>query len=192
MSMKRWGLGLCLGIGMVWAGAGAAGAKDGKGAPAVNMFMGNYGYLLEFPTTHTVLPSFDDPGKTMERVMIYPKGTPEDKMIEANYGKYGIIRVEAAPIMVRTAKGSFRAGLKELTAVIPGALKKRGEKCKVEKFASPFPANKFTITGHTPLVQVVLEGKLVTYIFTAAKDDAALRKLIKSLKEVAPSDKPGM
>jgi len=192
MAIKRWVFGLCLVVGMVWAGLGAAGAKDGKGAPAVNMFMGNYGYLLEFPTTHTALPSFDDPGKTMERVMIYPKGTPADKMGEENYGKYGIIRVEAAPIMVHTARGSFRAGLKELTEIIPQALKKGGEKCKVEKFASPFQGNKFTITGRTPLVQVVLEGKLVTYIFTAAKDDAALRKLIKSLKEVAPSDKPGI
>lgn len=190
MTMKRRGLVLCLGIGLVWSGA--AGAKEGKGAPAVNMFMGNYGYLLEYPTTHTALPSFDDPGKTMERVLIYPKGTPADKMGEENYAKYGIIRLEAAPIQVHTARGSFRAGLKELTEIIPEALKKGGEKCKVEKFASPFPANKFTITGRTPLVQVVLEGKLVTYIFTAAKDDAALRRLIKSLKEVAPSDKPGM
>ena len=187
MTMKRCILGLYL-----VAGLGTADAKEGKGAPAVNMFMGNYGYSLEFPATHTALPGFDDPGKTRERVMIYPKGTPAGEMGEKNYGKHGIIRLDAAPIAVRTARGSFRAGLKELTEFIPVSLKKGGEKCKVEKFDSPFPANKFTITGRTPLVQVVLEGKLVTYIFTSAKDDVALRQLIKSLKEVAPSDKPGM
>ena len=187
MATKRLVLGL--GLGVMMASAGFAVAKDGKG---VNLFMGNYGYVLEYPASYTVLPSFDDPEKTMERVMIYPKGTPAAKMSEKNYGKYGIMRVEVAPIMVRTSRGSFRAGLKELTAIIPEALKKNGEKCVVEKFASPFPSNKFTISGGTPLVQVVLEGAKVTYIFTAAKDDEPLRKLIKSLKEIAPTDKPGM
>jgi hypothetical protein len=178
---------------MICAGlAGAKDAKGGKSRQAVNLFVGNYGYVLEYPTSYTALPSFDDPEKTMERVMIYPKGTPVAEMSEKNYGKHGIMRVEAAPIMVRTARGSFRAGLKELTAIIPEALKKNGEKCVVEKFASSFPGNKFTISGGTPLVQVVLEGAKVTYIFTAAKDDEPLRKLIKSLKEIAPTDKPGM
>lgn len=190
MSIKSWVLGLCLGAGLF--SAGPAVAKEGKSGRGVNLFMGNYGYMLEYPAGFTAMPSFDDPGKTMERVLIYPKGTPANKMGEEHYGKYGILRVEVAPIMVRSSQGSFRAGLKELTAVIPEALKRNGEKCKVEKFASPFPAAKFTITGGIPLVQVVLEGKKVTYIFTSAKDDAPLRALIKSLKEIAPSDKPGL
>ncbi|MDD5302761.1 MAG: hypothetical protein PHS14_06580 [Elusimicrobia bacterium] len=190
MAMKRLGFGLFLGFVLVWAGF--AGAKDAKGGKAVNMFMGNYGYVLEFPTTYTALPSFDDPEKTMERVLIYPKGTPAAKMDEKNYGKYGIMRVEVAPIMARTPRGTFRAGLKELTVIIPAALKENGETCVVTKFASPFPAAKFTISGGIPVVQVVLEGAKVTYIFTAAKDDAPLRNLIKSLKEIAPTDKPGL
>lgn len=156
------------------------------------MFMGNYGYVLEYPTSHTALPSFDDPERTMEKVLIFPKGTPASEMEEQRYAKRGIVRLEVAPIIVRTPDGNFRAGLKELTDIIPKALKRGGEKCVVEKFASPFPATKFTITGKTPLVQIVLEGAKVTYIFTAGKDDAPLRKLIKSLKELAPTDKPGL
>jgi len=190
MSMKRTGLGLCLIFGLI----SAAGAKEGKGGKkgeAVNMFMGNYGYVLEYPTSHTAMPSFEDAEKTMEMVLIYPIGTPEGQMREKDYAKHGIIRVEVAPIIARTPKGNFRAGLKELTTIIPEALRHSGEKCVVTKFAAPFPAAKLTISGGIPLVQVILEGAKVTYIFTAAKDDAALRKLIKSLKEIAPTDKPG-
>ncbi len=113
-------------------------------------------------------------------------------MSEPHYGKLGIIRVEVAPIMARTPQGSFRAGLKELRKAIPEAIRQGGEKCVVSEFPAPFPAAKFTISGSTPLVQVVLEGAKVTYIFTGARDNEALRKLIKSLKEIAPTDKPGM
>ena len=192
MSIQRYGSVLCLVIALCWAGTSAAGAKDGKGGQKVNMFMGNYGYVLEFPVSHTAMPSFDDAEKTMEKVLIYPKGTPQARMGEKDYGKYGIIRVEVAPIIAHTPRGSFRAGLKELTTIIPKVLKDNGESCVVEKFASSFPAAKLTISGGIPLVQVILEGAKVTYIFTAAKDDAALRKLIKSLKEIAPTDKPGL
>jgi hypothetical protein len=129
----------------------------------------------------------------MESVLFFPKGTPQNKLLEPFYGKFGIMRVEVAPIIAHTPQGSFRAGLKELRKAIPQATKEGGEKCAVADFPGPFPGAKFTITGgRTPLVQVVLEGAKVTYIFTAAKDDAALRKLIKSLNEIAPTDKPGL
>jgi len=187
MTMKSRITALCLGVALV--SAGIAGAKEGKG---VNLFMGNFGYLLEYPAGYTAMPSFDDPEKTMERVLIFPRGTPDSQLGEDSYARHGIVRLEVAPIIARTPRGSFRAGLKELRAIIPEALKERGEKCVVEKFASPFPAAKFTITGGTPLVQVILEGAKVTYIFTSAKDDARLRKMIKSLREISPSDKPGM
>lgn len=187
MAMNRRVLGFCLAFAA--ASAVCAGAKEGKG---VNLFMGNYGYLLEYPAGYTALPSFDDPEKTMERVLIYPTGTPASELGEKSYAKRGIVRLEVAPIIARTPRGTFRAGLKELRAIIPEALKEHGEKCVVEKFAASFPAAKFTISGGTPLVQVILEGAKVTYIFTSAKDDARLRKLIKSLKEVVPSDRPGI
>jgi hypothetical protein len=178
-----------LGLAVALAAAGLAGAKEGKG---VNLFMGNFGYALEYPAGYTAMPSFDDPEKTMERVLIFPQGTPASEMDEKSYARRGIVRLEVAPIIARTPRGTFRAGLKELRAIIPEALKEHGEKCVVEKFASPFPASKFTITGGTPLVQVILEGAKVTYIFTSAKDDPRLRKMIKSLKEIAPSDRPGI
>jgi hypothetical protein len=174
----------------------SAGLPPEKKAPpaskGINAYMGNYGYMLEYPSGYTVLPGFSDPEKTMETVLFFPKGTPPDKLSEPFYGKLGIMRVEAAPIIARTPRGTFRAGLKELRAAIPDAIKRGGEKCVVSDFHSPFPGAKFTISGGTPLVQVVLEGAKVTYIFTAAKDDAALRTLIKSLKEIAPTDKPGL
>ncbi len=192
MAMKGLGLGLFLGAALVVAGPVLADAKDAKTARGVSLFMGNYGYTLEYPAGFTALPSFDDPEKTMERVLFYPQGTPAGRMQEEHYAENGIVRVEVAPIEVRTPQGRFRAGLKELKAVIPETIRRNGEKCTVGKFASPFPAAKFTITGRTPLVQVILEGAKVTYIFTSAKDDAPLRRLIKSLKEIAPSDKPGL
>lgn len=176
-------------VGLLCAGLGAtelAAAKDAKKAKAVNMFMGHHGYALEYPTTYTALPSFDDPERTMERVLIYPKGTPPDEMEEAHYAKRGIVRVEVAPIIARMGDRTFRAGLKELTDIIPKALERGGEKCVVSKFKSRYPASKFTITGKIPLVQVVVEGAKVTYIFTSAKDDARLKSLIGSLKELAP------
>ncbi len=191
MSMKRSGLGLCLMMGLISA-AGAKEDKARKKSEAVNLFMGNYGYVLEYPASHTAMPSFEDAEKTMEKVLIYPKGTPESQMREKDYAKHGIMRVEVAPIMARTPQGNFRAGLKELATIIPEALKRNGEKCVVSKFEAPFPAAKLTISGGISLVQVILEGAKVTYIFTAAKDDSALRKLIKSLKEIAPTDKPGL
>jgi len=185
MNNKAW-IGtvlLCAGLG----GTELAGAKDAKGAKSVNMFMGHHGYSLEYPASYTALPSFDDPEKTMERVVIYPKGTPPDELEEPHYAKRGIVRVEVAPIIARTPQGTFRAGLKELTDIIPKSLERGGENCVVSKFKSRYPANKFTITGGKfPLVQVVLEGAKVTYIFTSAKDDARLKSLIGSLKELAP------
>lgn len=180
---------MILAAGMLCAAlsAGAAPKKAG------NMYMGNFGYLLEYPSGYTVRPSFSDPEKTMETVLFYPAGTPEDKLRETFYGKLGIMRVEAAPIIARTPQGTFHAGLKELRAIIPKSIRAGGEKCVVTDFPGPFPGAKFTISGGAvPLVQVLLEGAKVTYIFTAGKDDAAFRKLIKSLNEVAPSDKPGL
>lgn len=190
MTMNRRVSGLCLAI--VMASAGHAGAKEAKSGRGVNLFMGNYGYLLEYPAGYTALPSFDDPEKTMERVLLYPKGTPAAELDEKSYGRRGIVRLETAPIVVNTPRGAFRAGLKELRAIIPRALAERGEKCAVEDFPAAFPAAKFTISGGVPLVQVILEGAKVTYIFTSAKDDARLRKMIKSLKEISPTDKPGI
>jgi hypothetical protein len=190
MTMKRLVSGLCLAA--VMASAGHAGAKEDKKGRGVNLFMGNYGYVLEYPAGYTALPSFDDPEKTMERVLIYPKGTPAAEMDEASYGRRGIVRLETAPIIVRTPRGTFRAGLKELRAIIPESLKERGEKCVVEDFPAALPGAKFTISGGIPVVQVILEGAKVTYIFTSAKDDARLRKMIKSLKEISPTDRPGI
>lgn len=171
--------------------AGRSGAAPSR-KTAGNLFTGNYGYLLQYPATHTAIASFDDPEKTMERVLIFPPGTPREKMGEENYAKYGIVRVEVAPIMVRAPQGTFRAGLKELLVAIPETLKQNGEKYTVEKYPSALPGAKISIMGRTPLVQVVLEGKKVTYIFTAGKDGRLLRDLIKSLKEAAPTDRPGI
>jgi len=188
MSIRRTGLRVLLGAGMIWAGLSSPAASAPKGG---NVYVGNYGYVLEYPSSYTVLPRFADSEKTMEEALFFPKGTPTDKLSEPFYDRYGIIRVEVAPIIARTPQGSFRAGLKELREAIPGALKRNGEKCAVAGFPSPFPGAKFTISGRTPLVQVVLEGAKVTYIFTAAKDGKALRKLIKSLREIEPTDRPG-
>lgn len=185
MNNKVWMAALLLSTGII--GTEVASAKDAKKAKSVNMFMGHHGYSLEYPTSYTALPSFDDPEQTMERVLIYPKGTPPDEMEEAHYAKRGIVRVEVAPIIARMGDRTFRAGLKELTDIIPKALERGGEKGVVSKFKSRYPANKITITGGKfPLVQVVVEGAKVTYIFTAAKDDARLKSLIGSLKELAP------
>lgn len=122
----------------------------------------------------------------METVLFFPRGTPQNRLSEPYYGKHGIMRVEVAPIVVNTPEGSFRAGLKELRRAIPRAIGRSGEKCDVTDFPSRFPGAKFTISGGTPLVQVVLEGAKVTYIFTAAQESEALRELIRSLKEIAP------
>lgn len=65
-------------------------------------------------------------GKTMDRVLIYPKRTPVSKMDEKFYVEYGIMRVEVAPIGVYTPQGNFRAGLKELRTVIPETLRRAG------------------------------------------------------------------
>lgn len=181
----------CLAAALLCSGLGGTDFASAKDAKSGNMFMGNYGYILEYPADYTALPGFDDPEKTMERVLIYPKRAPATELEERHYAKHGIVRVEVAPIIARTPDGNFRAGLKELTQVIPQALERGGEKCAVSKFKSRFPAAKLTITGKIPLVQVVVEGAKVTYIFTAAKDDARLRSLIGSLKELAPSEKPG-
>lgn len=188
MSYKAW-----LAAGLFFAGmigtelASAKDAKSSKSAKRVNMFMGHHGYSLEYPASSTARPSFDDPEQTMERVLIFPQGTPPEELEEAHYAKHGIVRVEVAPIIARTPQGTFRAGLKELTDIIPKALARGGEKGVVSKFKSRYPANKITITGgNFPLVQVVVEGAKVTYIFTAAKDDARLKSLIGSLKEHAP------
>jgi hypothetical protein len=189
MGIRRPGLGILLGAGVLLAMIAAPAAAASKGR---NLYMGNFGYLLEYPSGYDVRPSFADPEKTMETVLFFPKGTPPEKLRESFYGKLGIMRVEVAPIIARTPQGVFRAGLEELRVVIPKAIREGGEKCAVSDFSAPFPGAKFTITGGAaPLVQVVLEGAKVTYIFTAAKDNAAFRKLIKSLNEVAPTDKPG-
>lgn len=193
MMTNRRASALCLAV--VLAAAGHAVAKEGKGGKSgggVNLFMGNYGYMLEYPSGYAAMPSFDDPGKTMEKVLIYPVGTPPAEMGEQSYGRHGIVRLEVAPIIARTPRGTFRAGLKELRAIIPEALKEHGEKCVVENFRAALPAAKFTISGGIPVVQVILEGAKVTYIFTSAKDDARLRKMIKSLKEISPTDRPGI
>lgn len=78
---------------------------------SVNMFMGHYGYVLEYPTSYTALPSFDDPERTMERVLIYPKGTPPDEMGEPHYAKRGSSawkppRSSYARLMAHSAPGS--------------------------------------------------------------------------------------
>lgn len=189
MGILRPGLWIFLGAGIICAGLNPPAVAAPKGA---NLYMGNYGYLLEYPSGFTALPSFADPEKTMETVLFFPSGTPKNKLQESFYGKLGIMRVEVAPIIARTPQGAFRAGLKELRVIIPRTITEGGEKCAVADFPSRFPGAKFTISGgSTPLVQVVLEGAKVTYIFTAAKDNEALRKLIRSLKEIAPTDKPG-
>ena len=66
---------------------------------------------------------------------------------------------------------------------------KRGETFTVNEFVGPLPAFQVTITAPQPLVQVCLEGQRAMYLFTAGKDDAILRSLIASLKELALEDR---
>ncbi len=70
MKISRSSLSILFGAGLIALGLlspESAGAKD------VNVYMGNYGYLLEYPSGFTALPSFADPEKTMETVLFFPK-----------------------------------------------------------------------------------------------------------------------
>lgn len=184
MSIKRraWLIGLLL------AGATpAAAARD-----RVNVFLGRYGYALEYPAGYTALPGLEDSDPSMEKVLIFPKGTPADRLGEKDFAARRIVRLQVAPLNMRGPRGAYRAGLKEFLVAIPEALRRMGARCAVTKFRAPMPAAMFKISGGVSLVQVVLEGRKVVYVFTAAEDGPRLRAMIGSLREIAPTDDPGL
>lgn len=161
----------------VTAAAGGPPAAPSPAGVKPNAFMGDSGYLLEFPADYDVYAEMR--GRT-EIVYFFPKGAGPSND-ESKYAALGLVRLE----VIGTPPGD-KKGAEIVTAVKRGvekSLQQRKEPYTVKDIAMPGGAFMVHITQPTDIMQLFLPREKVIYMFTGGDEDFML-KIAGSIKEV--------
>jgi hypothetical protein len=148
--------------------------------------MGNYGYLVTYPSDYSARASWGEKEKTQEIVEFFP-GTRPPESSEAP----GLVRLEAQPVNDATGKP---IGLDVwLNHGMAPTMERNGETFTVVGATATIPGIKISISNPkttAKLYQIVLRGKYVLYMFSSY-DEALVESLAHGLAEVQPTDRPG-
>ena len=166
-----------------------------------NAYFGHYGYVLSLPEGYLAIPRFDDAEKTVEVVWFFPSANKAAALQtqkefngdweESRYGELGMVRLEVVPRR-HPRFGERIVSLDDLRGGMSYALQKAGETFTVHELNGALPGFQLRITAPGPLVQNVLLGQNVLYVFTSDPSTVVVANLIGSLKELQPHDKENM
>ena len=152
-------------------------APTGKSA-----FVGDSGYLLDFPSEYDVSPGMRG---NSEVVYFFPKGTrpTED---ERKYKALGMVRLEVSKPPVFNGK---RATLEDLKKGVRYSLEKNKETFTLKDVPMAREAFQVNITLPNEITQLFVDGTGVFYSFTGA-DERLMYSLAESIKETGGSGPP--
>lgn len=161
----------------VTAAAVSSTAAPSRAGAKPNAFVGNSGYLLEFPADYDAYAEMR--GRT-EFVYFFPKGvTPTND--ESKYAGLGLVRLE----VIGTPPGD-KKGAELVAAVKRGveiSLQQRKETYTVKDIAIPGGAFLVHITNPAEIMQLFVPREKVIYMFTGG-DESFMSKLAGSISEV--------
>ena len=132
-------------------------------------------------------------------VLFFPRGTSEQILREwltvsfppeAQYERQGLIRLEVIPRNYEPFGGAT-ADLEAFRRLTAAALNTEGESFTIEDLSLAKPAFRVHVTAPLPLIQTVIEGEKVMYMFTSAPGNQALESIVTNLSELMPHDDPG-
>ena len=155
----------------------------------VNLYAGNFGYVIKLPNNYLALPTpHDHQYGGIERVLFFPRGTPEDHLrtwwksgllSEAEYDQLKVIDLEVMPRNSQTP-----ATLQARREVLSSTLTQFGNQFTIEDLALARPAFRVRITTPIPLVRTIIEGEKVLYTFTTGLTNPVAEELIAQLSEL--------
>ena len=156
-------------------------------------YVGQHGYTLSLPLGYRTLVHPQE-REGSEKVYFFPQnmrrwlhGVLLRDEGEPAYGAFGVIRLDVGSRTIRPpVMGHERFDLEMYRTSLVKSLIKDGEDVSVHDMALALPAIKILITRPRALVQVVIEGHDVMYMFTAGKDTPVLQNLVASLRDAAP------
>lgn len=133
------------------------------------------GYALLIPRGYSYLSKEENNSETL---ILYPKETrPPDR--EYDYAKTKTIKLETEK------KQADNDTLKTLQASFTNKLNSRNAVFSIKKADMKYPNFQIEITSPYLLVKTAVEGKFLTYIFTAGKNDEIFDFILKNLKDAA-------
>jgi len=152
-------------------------------------FHGHYGYILKLPAGYVANPGFQDAGKSVEVVHLFPKGTsPTHLSHEGLYGDLGILRLEVSPR--RVPQGFIGIDLIKAWAA---------QKLVQEK--ATFTSRQLLVNGMPAFITMVEKpfksatayviGQKVRYTLVGGEENELFNNVLSSLVEVSPHDRPG-
>ena len=162
-----------------------------------NAFFGHYNYVITLPAHYLALAKFTDSEKRAEVAWFFPRDTQpaflraefDGPYQEPLYGRWGIIRLEVIPKNhPRWAMIPPELVFKAFQGAIPEELKRRGDTFTMKDMPAARRALQITITKPVPLVQVLVEGDAVIYMFTTGQETQELHEIIDHLVELKPHD----
>lgn len=141
------------------AGAVKQGGKSG--------FIGNTGYLLDFPSTHDAAASMQ---KNTEVVFFFRKGA-QPTADESKYKELGMVRLEVMSAPVHQGKP---VGMEDMKKIVLSTLEGKKETATAKDISLSLSAFMIDITAPKPIKQLFVRGTKVIYVFTGADTELML------------------
>jgi len=158
------------------AEAGNLSAASAAAESKPNGFMGNSGYLLEFPGNYD---AFAEMRGRVEMAFFFPKGG-QPSVDESKYKELGLVRLEVIETPPTKKKGAEVAAA--VKRGVEKSLQERRETYTVKDLALLNGAFLVHITQPNDILQLFVQGEKVIYMFTGG-DEALMSSLAGSIRE---------